>query len=578
MAQDIEQLKELIFQDNPLRIFDLVLQLNRNLDELTSSQQRDCKVLIMQSLLAVAERKIADGDNLEDETLTMLDDYRTLSRAKFVGVCLLRLVAEPNITWITNQTWRPKVAKFLDSQFTDTLYQEWKVEPSTMSHEKLAQISQNFQEAEKQFIQTIQALTSLDRLKNHRQTLMQTLKHRIKRVLFEPFLVDGIEAQLHELYTRVSDYLDKTNSLEVLDAYETAIDQISSFTEINKAWDTIYSQILTRDLGQKLLNLVKDDIANNNAAQPATVRVKPREKKYPLHQIGHEVSLGFVVTNDGPGYAYETKLTFIADDNVDLIRDEISLGRLVPGVSQLVDIPAKVKCSCKATDLILEISWQDFDGAKAPTQYVFQVEAQKSDVDWGKLARSDPYSLEPVIDEHELVGRKETLNGLLALVEAPRIGSAIIYGQKRVGKTSIAKALHSHLCKSNYLVVYLEGGDYVNPNPKLTISSLGRKLCTKLRSFDTKIRHLAPPEFEEALSPLTDYLDAVQEIDPDCRIVFILDEFDELPLGLYSRGPLGDSFFLTLRGISSRSNIGFILVGGEKMNHIIDSQGDQLNK
>jgi hypothetical protein len=62
------------------------------------------------------------------------------------------------------------------------------------------------------------------------------------------------------------------------------------------------------------------------------------------------------------------------------------------------------------------------------------------------------------------------------------------------------------------------------------------------------------------------------------RILFILDEFDEIPVELYRRGPLGDSFFLTLRTVSGKPWVGFMLVGGERIDFIKNCQGDTLNK
>ena len=59
-------------------------------------------------------------------------------------------------------------------------------------------------------------------------------------------------------------------------------------------------------------------------------------------------------------------------------------------------------------------------------------------------------------------------------------------------------------------------------------------------------------------------MDDVLRTVPELGVVLILDEFDELPLDLYKRGPVADAFFLTLRSISSRSRISFVLIGGEK--------------
>jgi len=194
------------------------------------------------------------------------------------------------------------------------------------------------------------------------------------------------------------------------------------------------------------------------------------------------------------------------------------------------------------------------------------------------MEQTDPYSLEPVINEQELMGRKTVLNRLIAAAKSSNIGSSIIHGQKRVGKTSVARVLQSYLTKMDYTVIYLEAGDYIDPTAKKTISGLGVKLCNKIREYEPRVAHLSVPQFGEALSPLTEFMDEVERIVPGHRLVIILDEFDQLPLDLYLRGSLGDAFFLTLRSISSRPNIGFILVGGERMTHIMDCQGIQLNK
>ena len=57
-----------------------------------------------------------------------------------------------------------------------------------------------------------------------------------------------------------------------------------------------------------------------------------------------------------------------------------------------------------------------------------------------------------------------------------------------------------------------------------------------------------------------------------------LDEFDELPLELLRRTELSTSLFQPLRQISNKPGCGFLLVGGEGMQQIINLQGDRLNK
>ena len=58
----------------------------------------------------------------------------------------------------------------------------------------------------------------------------------------------------------------------------------------------------------------------------------------------------------------------------------------------------------------------------------------------------------------------------------------------------------------------------------------------------------------------------------------MLDEFDEINEDLYRFGALADTFFLNLRTLSSKKNLAFVLVGAERMPHVMSSQGDRLNK
>src|SRR5262249_46088635 len=152
--------------------------------------------------------------------------------------------------------------------------------------------------------------------------------------------------------------------------------------------------------------------------------------------------------------------------------------------------------------------------------------------------------------------------------------------QKRVGKTSVVKALRSRLATlfpTDYLVVLLESGDFVHPTGARTLQALGERLARAIRN-DKRFAGLPAPVFEDALAPLGELLDSVLQVVPDYKILFILDEFDELPIELYKRGDLGDAFFLTLRSISGKEAFAFVLVGGEKMEFIISCQGDALNK
>src|SRR5439155_6367837 len=137
----------------------------------------------------------------------------------------------------------------------------------------------------------------------------------------------------------------------------------------------------------------------------------------------------------------------------------------------------------------VDVSWRNFDLSLAKHRESFQFDAQRSDVDWAGLTQRDPYSLEPVTTEAELVGRADILAELVARAQAPSIGSSYLFGQKRVGKTSIVRTVKSHLSKlrlADYLVIYLEAGDYITGDAKTTIDTLGHTLCDAIRSSDDR--------------------------------------------------------------------------------------------
>ncbi len=563
--------------DDPLIAFDLVIQQVR-CEEGSEIEQKRLNNLALRCILAVAGLDIRDDENVHNKALELLSFQEHLNQRGIVALCFLRLLIEPSMLWLFDMPWRPKIADLMDAQFSSDLYRPFGIDEKSMSHEKISRLAEAVRDHERKFFQALQTLTSLERIITHRTNVMKVFNNKMGRILFHPFLPINIEADLGEVYHRVDNYVEQREGLAVVDAHKSAIDGIREFTTSLEAHDTLYSKWFSTYVARKLEELIERDFANNNAVRPAMVSVQQRDKKYPLHLVGQTITLGLVVSNQGPGYAYDTALTLESDDAIKLCEDRIEIGRLAPLESLPIEIPAEVQQTQIEMLLLCGVSWQDFDHAEQQSDVSFQVKSQPFHVDWDQLARSDPYSLEPVTSELELVGRKDSLNKLIAITQASSIGSVIIKGQKRVGKTSMARVLQSHLNGLHYLVIYLDGGDYTDPSAEVTITRLGSLICKKIISSVPYTRQLVAPEFNAALAPLAEFVDDITIMAPKLRILIILDEFDELPVDLYEKGPLGDAFFLTLRSISSRPNVGFVLVGGEKMNYIEDFQGDKLNK
>jgi len=273
----------------------------------------------------------------------------------------------------------------------------------------------------------------------------------------------------------------------------------------------------------------------------------------------------------------EVTLAIVAESAATLSSSEYLIGRLRPGAQERVEVDVVVARPTASLQLLLQVSWENFDGQRSEATVELTIRAQRTDIDWTVVDRTRAYSLEPVESAQELVGRRDMLARLMSIMQGDTVGSAVLHGQKRVGKTSLAKALRSELNNRGYHVIYIESGDYVDPSPTVTVRQLGTRICRMMERLEG-FSDLQRPVFDSSLAPLADYLDDAADRHPGARVVVVLDEFDELPVELYERDPVGNSFFLALRSLSSRAGFGLLLVGGEKIRHVMEKQADKLNK
>ncbi len=222
------------------------------------------------------------------------------------------------------------------------------------------------------------------------------------------------------------------------------------------------------------------------------------------------------------------------------------------------------------------VEWVNFDGEKCKKDFLIELDSQNPNIDWKTIEYTEPYDLEPVTNEQEFIGRKRIIDNLKKL--GKKVNSSYIFGQRRVGKTSIVKTLQSSIKFENTLIIYLEAGDWCNAtSPQRSMNDLGRKICNKIIRSNIKFKNLSIPEFDGSFNRITDFLDDVSEIDSTYQVLIILDEFDRITNNLLYQGDIAQSFVLTIRSISNREQFGFVLVGGEKMEYIL-SQWQEFNK
>lgn len=566
MSTDITSINE-----NPLAHFDALCC--RSAPNIGSVQRRDETLLC---LLSIAGYPSSTLDNLTESLIDALDQGNGVERRETLVACLVIAVAKLDDEWMKGRLLRPKVMTMIDSVLSGDIYASIQMDADKQTHEKIPQLRTAVLRYEDQLRSAAAELTSIERVQAHRGEMLKALKHRLGQLILKPFLPPNCVQEMSEVYTRVERYIQNRRSLDAISTYENAFNTLQHFAEALAQQQTHYSDILL-GVVQRLIDIIRDDFSQDEAAQPGLLVVTRNSKKYAFSQVGQTLDLVFTITNTGLGYAHDVRLVTLAENSVSPL-PELPLGRIPPQSTQTVQIPTAIS---EPTDrIIVQVSaeWRNYGSDEELSNgEIFEIEAQRADIDWAALERIAPYSLDPVTNPHNLVGRSSDINNLIAVAQAPdKPGSAYITGQKRVGKTSIAKALGSILREHEFIVVDLPG-DYTQSNAEKTIKSLGAKICRAIKREVPDIRELPIPTFDQDLSPLGDYLEEVTD-QSQARIVIILDEFDEIPPTLYTPSDMATAFFMSLRSISSQPAVGFILVGGEKMATIFQSQGMHLNK
>lgn len=496
-----------------------------------------------------------------------------------IAACFLRLLsAAPHV--FEDRTLRVFATRTFDA--LPDIYKRLGVSAENQTHEKLAALRSVVETADAYLEERTRALRTLDNFQSTRQKVMRALKDPIVAATYGPFFPRGISEYIDGVFRSVQEYLAAPDS-ERVTAYESAHTVVGSWrADAGSEATSVSERFLVRAAGN-LLEALEQHFQAGPFSKPGGLLVKLVEKKHPLGSVGADAALAFEVMSVGAGPAIDVQL--YADPKIDrvrLIESTRFLGNLSPGVRLgPVEFPAQVLTADPSPlELELVAEWTNADGSRSRTAEIHFLESQSGEIPWDELRVRNPYSLHAVEDDDELIGRSEVLSALESRIRSREVGSFWIHGQKRVGKTSIVKTLRTRILResADTLVIYLEPGEYIRQSAEATVDSLATRLCEEIQEADPRFMSVQVPRFEGALSPLDSFLRAIRKVDPGRRILFILDEFDDLPIELYRLGEIGNAFFLSLRSISAKGPYGFLLVGGERMNLIVSIQGDHLNR
>lgn len=503
---------------------------------------------------------------------------RSFAQNRFISACLLRLLGyNPDAFQITPFCFQ--AYQLFDRTLERDLYKKLKLTAKVQNHEKEAKLKDLVPQIEQALEGVLASPATLESVPAFRTALLKVVRHPTYQVVLPHFLPNhGLDTLLNSVCDSIAAYL-KALPQDLLASLATAREGLETAIDEADGVHFWYSHRFVAEPLTRVLATLQNHFAALPVHQAPSITAQPSDKKYPFYLQNKEIDLEIDIENAGPGHAFDVSLAVDAVTDVALIRSTISIGDL-NGPTR-VRLPVKTVGSATDVALDLDIGWRRFDQTRETKRLTLLFLSQRSDINWASLSTAEPYDLEAVTTEADLIGRADVLDDLVSMVRGTSVGSAFIFGQKRVGKTSLVQTLKNRLAKNfpgEYTVIYLEGGEYVRPDPVRTIEALGKKLCDDLKFADEDWASIDTPSFGDAFAPFGDFVNQVLRATPNRRLIFILDEFDGLPTDLYTHNNVADAFFLSLRSISAKPRVGFVLVGGEKMQAILGLQGHELNK
>lgn len=505
-----------------------------------------------------------------------------------VAMLLIRALGVEGLLPIeSSENKASRIIPELIEQFAPDIAKYCKISEKKQNFEKIKglQVFHNFAISSFEVLNTLPS--DLIEIDNLNATFRRPFANKLFQAYLQPFGFSLVKAKIESILDQISRLVACNDA-----RFKAYFDQLSDdIKEANVTCNENYSFFTCGPISSFISSIQEAMKSLQNSASerfhcelvPKRKTLKAAEKRYPLHEVDRYVTFKIPMVNLGPGVAVDV-ITEVDCGGINscviLENPEQRLGDIPPGDFAIL-VRAYIVNSSKMVKMTIQLDWRQLFGKEASHVFNVEIDAQDSTVDWSSLEELEPYSLE-VAEGDTFVGRVAKLKSIGNRLLKKPMSSTYITGQKRIGKTSLAYAAldyaKSTAGKDSFHYLYLEYGEYCSSLPELTVKSLGDNIFLFLQDFLNPGIQVQHPDFIGSLSQLNSIAKILATQDPSKRFVFILDEFDEIHPEMYRLGSLAETFFANLRTLASRSNLAFILVGGEKMPFIIGAQGDQLNK
>ncbi len=560
-----------------------LIDFEKDLDNLRSDELLERVAFHISRLCAVPAPEGATPDHIFDHAV------EKVSGSREAALFLVRALSIPNFIQLAEDNSlqiQRKSVKIFETHL-----------PDLCKHLNLSDIKQNsekFLRITSVFLETIDGLSRISKIGSTISALTTDISGSFRLLSNSNAKVVLSIYDFVEISSAIKEILNGAKSLteadtgrfsEVYRDLSAIVHQYASTysTRPDPLCDQVFKPFLVassksiRDLGEDSTEKFACKIRmrqRSGASSPAIV-----ERRFPLHDPQRVVRVKLPLANDGPGSAVDVRVEIAcADERIIVDPPTQELGTVKPGNFPLY-IDLAIGEPLDHVDLLVDLSWRTPISTQKETHaFECRIHAQDSTVDWDYLEQIEPYST-AVAEGNSFVGRAQKLRSITSRLQKRPMQSSLITGQKRVGKTSLALAVSDRLMQDkNFYTIYLEYGDYAQLDAKSTIEYLCDRLFSEFESIGVNASESLRNSPRTSLAVVNQMAQALSKVRPDLRVVVILDEFDEIHPEMYRFGAIAETFFSNLRTLSAKTNVAFVLVGGENMPFIVAAQGDQLNK
>lgn len=389
-------------------------------------------------------------------------------------------------------------------------------------------------------------------------------------------ILSEIEILLGPYFRTFCEGAEQQNIAAVLKIAPALLEQALSVLKTPDKWvnSTLWLLVVSR-IAEHIISLVNDETRRGEEATTPSLKFACGVFKLDLSKTEREKIFSCRVLNKGEGLARRVTLDYRQPDNSVDLKIIDPKGPFEIGGESEQFVTFAVKFNEVRESFSIPITWKCFtlSGRPHTDSGVLLIQQQRVQPDWAQVLSRKPYSLNPVSKQEQLFGRDILLKRLF--LHANNGNSTFVWGQKRVGKTSLLQVLNNDVLKTkDFVCASFRMGQIKGLHEGQIGYVIAQRLSEQLSGMSVPVP--VEQQFGAGLGSLIPFMEKLVQLMPETKFVVIIDEFDDLNPALYT-GERGKLFIKALRSLSELGTT-FFFIGSERMKAIYTRHEADLNK